>query len=477
MLFNFQSILPTDSGDEPNFITFYSKNLRGITMIKNNVLASIVTLFLLIPMAFMGCSGGGGSDETTESTGTPSIQALPATYNFGTVTDGNAPAPLEVEITNSGTAGLNVSSMVLLDTDNFALNLSGGSQPCNSGSPTIAAEGNCTVEVEFDPPPGSPGSFLTNLRIRSNDSTNAILDLPLVGSQEAVDTLNVRINQIEACPRPGVVTAYVSVTDQGGYPVTGLSEANFEIFENNISKGQPMNASFVGMTGTTVSVVLVMDYSGSITDVEDAADDMEESAAGFIDQLGAGDEAEIIKFADNVDVVQKFTLGSSAGKVLLKDTIYAPYDNGEGETDLYDAVVKAVDNIVDFASKDRKAVIVITDGKNDAFLSDNPDLYSDVIDHAKNNGVPIFAVGLGSIDLSILQDMANLSGGQVYKSTTSDNLRTIYQQLADLLYYDQYILTYTSGLGDGETAELKVEATSGDLTGNQNNTKQIAPCP
>ena len=79
------------------------------------------------------------------------------------------------------------------------------------------------------------------------------------------------------CPGP-VVTAYVSVTDQGGYPVTTLTKDDFLITEDGWCIWVlPTSASFVSNTAT-ISVALVMDYSGSITDVQDAVDDMEESA-------------------------------------------------------------------------------------------------------------------------------------------------------------------------------------------------------
>jgi Ca-activated chloride channel homolog len=436
-------------------------------MIKDHILASIIALLLLFPMTFLGCSGGSGSDETTTSTGSPSIQALPAAYDFGTVTDGNAPAPLEVEITNSGTAGLTVSSIVLLDIDNFALNLSGGSKPCNSASPVIAAGGNCTVEVDFQPQSTNP--FSSILRVRSNDPTNPMLDLPLSGIQEAVDTLNVRINQIEACPGPEV-TAYVSVTDQGGYPVTGLTTADFTITEAGGYVGMPNNPILYVANNATISVALVLDYSGSITDVQDNVDDMEESAADFIAPLEADDEAEIIKFADDFDVVQSWQPGTVAGKDLLEAAIYAPYDNGR-ETDLYDAVVQAVADTADRA-KQRRAVIVITDGVNDASTYN----LAEVINDAKDKGVPIFTVGLGqNINSDALQQMADDTGGHYYESTTSDNLRTIYQQLSNVLFEDSYILTYTSGLVAGDTADLTIGATSGTITGN--NTKEFTSCP
>jgi Ca-activated chloride channel family protein len=441
-------------------------------MIKDSILASIITLFLLIPMAFIGCSGGGGSDGTTESTGSASVQVLPSVYDFGIVTTGNSPAPLEVEIQNNGSATLNVSSIALLDTTNFDLYLDRGSNPCNTASPSIGPGGNCTVEVEFDPPPGPPASFLTNLRIRSNDPNDSSLNVPLMADQEAVDTLNVRINQVESdevCPGPEV-TAYVSVTDQGGYPVTGLTAADFTITETGGYGGLP-NVPISYVAGAaSLSVALVLDYSGSITDVQDNVDDMEESAADFVDQLGAGDEAEIIKFADDWAVVQSWQPGTVAGKDLLEAAIYAPYNNGR-ETDLYDAVVKAVDDTA-LRSKDRRAVIVITDGKD----TQPGSALADVINDANTKGVPIFAVGLGDINLTILEQMADGTGGQVYESTTSDNLRTIYQQLAAVLFQDSYILTYPSGLGAGVTANLTIEATySPGITGND--TKGITSCP
>ena len=71
--------------------------------------------------------------------------------------------------------------------------------------------------------------------------------------------------------------------------------------------------------------------------------------------------------------------------------------------------------------------------------------------------------------------MADDTGGLYYESASSDNLRTIYQQLSDVLFEDTYILTYTSGLGADVTADLTIGATSGAITGN--NTKEITSCP
>lgn len=155
------------------------------------------------------------------------------------------------------------------------------------------------------------------------------------------------------------------------------------------------------------------------------------------------------------------------GKDLLKAAIYAPYNIGR-ETDLYYAVYEAVDRVAT-RSKARRAVIVITDGVND------PSMYNlaDVISYGNTQGVPVFAVGLGNVNLTILEQMANGTGGQVFPSTTSDNLRTIYQQLADVLFEDTYVLTYTSLLAP--PFSLNIKATLNAIVGED--TKGIAACP
>ncbi len=440
-------------------------------MIKNRILRSLFVLFLFLPIAFLGCSGGG--DDAPAPVPSPSIKVLPSSYYFGVVTPGNVPSPLEVEIQNNGSLTLNVFSITLSDTINLKLDLNDGSNPCGILSPSIAPGGNCTVVVEFDPQPGSLDQFRANLTITSDASNNSSLDVPLTADQDDLSELNVRINQVEStenCPNPEV-TAYVSVTDQGGYPVTTLAKDDFLITEDGGYVGHPTNASSVKNTAT-ISVALVMDYSGSVTDVQDAVDDMEESATYFIEQLRdlpplLVDEAEIIKFDNIVEVVQGFT----SDKDLLKAAIDEDWDNGR-ETTLYDAVVKAVDDTA-LQSTARRTVIVITDGKDTQSLQ----ILDDVINDANNKGVPIFAIGLGILDDTILRRMANDTGGQFFEAKTSDNLRTIYQQLADILFNDQYILTYTSDLGAGVSADLTIEATYSPTAITGDDTKEIAPCP
>ena len=222
----------------------------------------------------------------------------------------------------------------------------------------------------------------------------------------------------------------------------------------------------------TLSVALVLDYSGSITYEPVNVTDMENAAISFVNELGANDEAEIIKYGTTIEVTQAFT----SNKTLLRTAIQSTPNVGE-HTALYDAVVQAVTDI-STSTKARRAIIIITDGKDDDGTG-NPqsiNTINDVITDANGSGVPVFTVGLGNADVAILQQIADDTGGTYSDSTTSANLATIYQQLADLLFTNQYILTYDSALAAGATGDLTVTATyAPGVSGTD--TKTILACP
>lgn len=412
-------------------------------------------------LSALGCGGGGGGD-TGGNTASPEIQVLPANHDFGRVTTGNSPAALEVKIVNNGSAALGVSDIVLSDPNNaFRLNLSGGSDPCGTNALTLAAGDLCTFEVSFLP--ATDNQFTANVEIRSNDPNASSSLVALTGIAEQITGLFVRINQVE-CVGGGEDTAYVSVTDQGGYPVTGLTVDNFLVALDSSSPVRPNSVSFVAQPPVpTISIAAVMDYSSSITDTPDAVTDTENGLVDFFSDIQSTDEGEIVKFDSELEVVQAYT----SDKALLTAAILAPFDRG-AETVLYDAVAQAIADTAP-QSKDRKAVMVLTDGVNDDPLTTNT--LDGVINSALQAGVPVFTIGIGSdIDIPSLQRMANETGGLFFNSLTSDNLNTIYQQLSSVLLGDQYILKF-----DGAPGTLRVTATLNAIA--EFNDRVVVSCP
>jgi len=427
----------------------------------------IALLFVACAVAISGCGSGGSSAPAASPTpvlppaGSPSIQVLPQTFSFGKVTPQNVAAPLEVTIKNVGNAELRVSSIAFQAPADptFILSPSAGAKPCASVSPTIAAGDSCTFQVAFQP--ASTAALSTVLQVHSNDSATPIFSLPITGSSEEVAALTVRVNQLDTvCP---VSTAYVSVTDQGGYPVLGLLPGNFSVMQGTLPVTLT-SARYIADIYKTIAISAVLDHSGSVTEQPVAFNDMKVGFTGLLAAMRADDIAQVIKFGTDFEVVQPFT----SDKSLLAAAIEASFDRGDA-TRLYDTVFQAVDDTAVNAAY-RRAVIVATDGvdagETGAPLSTKT--LNDVIANARIRNVAIFTVGIGtSLDGPGLERMALETGGLYFQANASQNLANVYRQLATLLYERQYVLTFTQPMSGtpGISVPLTVGASFGAITG------------
>lgn len=442
------------------------------------------SLFLASSMVLMGCSSGGSSGSSPAPApnptppppaATPSMQVLPATYDFGKVTATNRPAPLAVTIKNNGNGALVVSGITFRAPadPSFLLSTNLGTNPCATVSPTVAPGASCTVQIEFLP--SSSGSFNSTLQIASNDPTSPNFGLPIVGVSEAVAALTVRINQVDtlACADPNAMrtTAYVSVSDQGGYPVLGLQTNNFSVTQGPLNSvlGFVSPVTFIGIGAyKSVAIAGVLDFSKSLRDEPVAFADMKTGFSSLFGSLKTGDEGEVVKFASEFEVVQSFT----PNRTLLQNAISAPFDKGDG-TRLYDAIYQAVEDTA-MKTTFRRAVIVATDGVENSSVAQT---LNSVIANAKAKGVPIFAIGIGAAINSLdLGRLASETGGVYYQANASQNLASIYQQLASLLYQNQYVLTFNRTVAGPDQSPIKVTANSGGATPGTD-TKAIVACP
>lgn len=424
-------------------------------------------LVLLLASALTGCTGGGPSGTSSPATSptptnpaptNPTIQVLPATYDFGQVTPGNVPAPLEVTISNSGNGSLNIRSIGLRTPvdPSFSIDLTGGSKPCGSASANVAAGDQCTVHITFRP--GSIGAFTSTLQISSNDPTSPVLPVPVSGTSESIAALTVRINQLQTSCPSNEVTAYVSVTDQGGYPVTGLQASNFSVTQETIDR-PVLFLTYVDLAYRPVAISAALDHSGSLTSQPVAFADMKTGFSSFFNALRTGDLGEVVKFASEIEVTQPFT----TDKAKLNAAISAPFDKGANTT-LYDAAFQITNDTALNLTGFRKAVIVATDG------ADTISAHSlvDVTSNAVSKNVPIFTIGIGAaIDKTVLEQMATATGGLYYEANTSQNLATIYEQLSSVLFRNQYILRFDQlvkgGVGFSSTLTVgaSIPGTSG----------------
>ncbi|MHB2155103.1 VWA domain-containing protein [Calditrichota bacterium GD2] len=303
-------------------------------------------------------------------------------------------------------------------------------------------------------PSSSSGSVqelvVINLNSMTIESTIQTGDSPvgIASGSKAQGGVKLVFNQIDASAFPNI-NCYVTVTDSVGNSISGLTESNFLLKEDNYTES-PITVTSLGGTNVPISVSLVIDRSGSMAGQQ--IDDAKTAAKDFVDQMNANDEAAIISFSTDVTIDQDFTSD--------KDSLYLAIDGivTGGNTAIYDASIEAVNLTV--SQSGRKAVILMTDGL------DNSSNYSlqDAIDNANNANIPIYTIGLGispgSVEEQNLQQLAQQTGGEYYYAPSSSDLQQIYQDISNQLQ-NQYQITYTTHNqkfdGSTRTVEIKVD--------------------
>ena len=428
------------------------KKENRLTGILRRICLSLVLTTGLV--AFFGCGGGGGGGSTTlVAFGTGSIDV-----DFGNVVLDHFKVQTITLQNNGNTTGyLGQIDPTQLDGTPFSI----VSDHCSNAQ--VAPSKSCSLEVKFAPtssPDQGQGPY-TAAFIIPGQTGAAARDVSLSGNALA---LKVAINQVDTVNCPATIKLYVSVTDRYDNPVTGLTQADFTLYENNaLIDEYPLDPDqkFTNLTSpltTPLSVALVLDDSGSVQGV---IDDLKAAAKSFVDQLSLDpdpdpDEAEIIKFASSV-MAMTAPSGFISNPVALKAAIDADPNMGQG-TQLYDAVFTAIEDT--FNRNNRRAVVLFSDGTDTASVG--YDLHA-VIDQALLRGVPVFTIGLGNMSTSVLNDLGDETGGQYFIAPTSNNLTEVYTQVASLLS-NQYLIEYsTASCGGGTTTlDVAVDLPNGD---------------
>ena len=249
-------------------------------------------------------------------------------------------------------------------------------------------------------------------------------------AQAQTDSLLFQYAAINASQFP-IIVSHVKVWDRDYNPVENLTEAHFQVYEDGVRQ-LPIQVREFKKDSGGVSVVLVMDVSGSM---KDELDDAKAAAITFVNLLGVRDQAALISFDRDVTLEANFT----NDKALLIDKINA-LDTGSG-TSVYDGVMMALDMVQNLPGK--TAIIVLSDGRDHSSKA----TLQETLDRARQVGTPIYTIGLGlkkNKGRPELIAIADASGGLFYDSPTTSELEDIYRRLAFLITSAYYEITYTS---------------------------------
>ena len=248
----------------------------------------------------------------------------------------------------------------------------------------------------------------------------------------------------------------VTVRNENGVPILDLSPDRFEIVEDGRASFPPSAAVAQVNPNAKISVVLVIDISGSMRGkpIEEAM----RAANTLLDQLGSEDRVAIVAFADEVntdpaELAESRELDFTTDKNAVRNVVNFLDANIGWDTPLYDGIYKGI-KLVSTEPVGKRAVIVMTDGIDerdnaqgvpvkDAGSQSAPD---DPIHEANRHNIPIFTVGLGNkIDAKYLSRLAERTGGVYQQAPEPEELTPLFENVLNQLK-QQYALTYNSTL-------------------------------
>lgn len=249
---------------------------------------------------------------------------------------------------------------------------------------------------------------------------------------------------------PGAVRAGVTAIDENGDPVK-LQEDEIRIFESKDRK-EWVEVEFTTQRRESaqipISAAVAMDYSGSMS--EEQQNDAEDAVVAFSEYLMTGDRMAIIKFANQVKVMQDFTDDKGEIEDAVKSNDLDGFQIG---TAVWDAAKKGVDLAKD--ERAPKCVVVTSDGEDN--MSDTK--ASELIERAVKSGVPIFSLGFSEVPdsdgLKYLYKVSEETGGLFWTFQNTGQMEGMYKAIADA-FDDALVATWPSSF-DGGTVYVKVE--------------------
>ena len=290
----------------------------------------------------------------------------------------------------------------------------------------------------------------SSLRNKLFGSFSLLVILLILFSSSASSQINFKVilHDIKTEPIAGQyannLQLYVSVLDDQGVPIRDLKPENFALLEDT----KPVDFELEPVTDPEINLVLVVDTSGSMAG--NGIQNTRQAVLRFIDQMNAQDRIALISFSDEVKVISDFTSDHATIQRQIMTLDAVP----NGGTCLYDAIYKAV-QLSSTLPEGRRGVLVLTDGRdelpNQKGKVCSSTTVDDLIHMAVNNiSTPINTIGVGKdIDENSLQRLALLTGGFFLKSSTLDELDSLFQTMQYQMK-NQYMLSYISNgaLGD-----------------------------
>jgi Ca-activated chloride channel family protein len=241
----------------------------------------------------------------------------------------------------------------------------------------------------------------------------------------------------------------VIVTDTRRHIVTNLEKTNFQVYED----GQPQTIVRFSREDVPVSIGIVVDNSGSMRTKRAA---VTKAVLNLIQASNPQDEVFVVNFNDDPYLDQDFT--NQVGP--LREALDRV--DSRGGTALYDAVIASADHLAKGAKKEKKVLLVITDGVDN---ESRESLESAIRKVQDDQGPIIYTIGILGDEPGIkrakraLQSLSDQTAGVAFFPKDLAEVDEISQEVARDIR-NQYSITYkpTNPRSNGGYRKVRVEA-------------------
>jgi VWFA-related protein len=244
-----------------------------------------------------------------------------------------------------------------------------------------------------------------------------------------------------------LVVLHASVADKHGKLLTDLKQGAFKVFEN----GQPQQMKIFRREDVPVSLGIIIDDSGSMMTKRAR---VEAAALALVRASNPQDEVFIVNFNDEWYLDVPFT-----DDIRKMEQGIAKIDS-RGGTAMRDAISASLDYMREKAKKDKKVLLIVTDGNDNA---SNTSLEK-IVARSNQSETLVYAIGLfteeekheGAKARRALNELTSTTGGLAFYPKDVSEVQSIAEEIARDIR-SQYTIAYTpTAPDDGSYRQIKV---------------------
>ena len=249
-----------------------------------------------------------------------------------------------------------------------------------------------------------------------------------------------------------LVVLPTTVLDKNGHLVTTLPREAFTVLENGVQQ----QIKQFKREDVPVSMGLIIDNSGSMREKRAK---VEAAALALVKASNPDDEVFIVNFNDEAFLDNPHGKDFTSDVKEMEDALTRI--DSRGGTAMRDAIRMSIDHVKEKAHKDKKVLVVVTDGNDNSSVVGLEDL----VKAAQQSEVLIYAVGLLTDEErreakraeKALEALAEATGGETFFPRDVSEVERIATQVAHDIR-NQYTIAYTplNQAMDGSFRQIKV---------------------